>query len=123
MTAAAQLLDAYQAALATQDWAEVEPLMDARVCVTFSDGRHFRGREAVREAFERNFALIVDEVYEIRDVHWVDVDLSHATCTYEFHWSGLIEGKPAAGAGRGTSVLTNAHGAWLVLAEHLSPLA
>jgi ketosteroid isomerase-like protein len=120
---AADLLRAYESALATQDWKQVEPLIHADACVTFSDGRHFRGRDAVREAFERNFSLIEDERYEIRDVHWIARDSSHAACTYEYHWSGLIGGKPARGAGRGTSVLTNDDGTWLVLAEHLGPLA
>ena len=120
---AADLLRAYESALATQDWKEVEPLMHAEACVTFSDGRYFRGRDAVREAFERNFSLIEAERYEIRDVHWIAGDSSHATCTYEYHWSGQIDGKLAQGAGRGTSVLTNDDGTWLVLAEHLGPLA
>ena len=50
---AADLLRAYESALATQDWKQVEPLIHADACVTFSDGRHFRGRDAVREAFAR----------------------------------------------------------------------
>ena len=120
---AADLLRAYESALATQDWKQVEPLMHSEVCVTFSDGRHFRGRDAVRQAFERNFSMIEDEQYEIRDVHWIAGDASHATCTYEYHWSGLIGGKPAHGAGRGTSVLTNDAGQWLIVAEHLGTLS
>jgi ketosteroid isomerase-like protein len=116
-------LRAYESALATQDWKYVEPLMHADVCVTFSDGSHFRGREEVRTAFERNFSLIEDEQYAIRSVHWIANDPCHAVCTYEFQWSGLIGGNPARGEGRGTSVLTNDDGTWLIVAEHLGPLA
>lgn len=117
------LLHAYQAALATQRWGEVEPLMHPDVCVTFSSGRSFRGREEVRKAFTENFAGIQDERYEISEVHWVAKKADHAVCTYEFHWSGLIDGNAARGAGRGTGVLTNEAGRWLILAEHLGPLA
>jgi uncharacterized protein (TIGR02246 family) len=120
---AADLLRAYESALATQDWKQVEPLLHPGACVTFSDGRHFHGRDAVREAFQRNFSSIEEERYEIRAVHWIASDASHATCTYEFHWSGLIGGRPAQGAGRGTSVLKNDDGRWLIVAEHLGPLA
>jgi uncharacterized protein (TIGR02246 family) len=117
------LIRAYEAALATQDWEQVEPLMHADVCVTFSNGKHFRGRDEVQKAFTQNFSLIQDEHYEISAVHWLAKDSCHAACTYEFRWSGLIDGTAAKGAGRGTSVLLNEDGRWVVLAEHLGPLA
>ncbi|MBA2385186.1 MAG: nuclear transport factor 2 family protein [Actinobacteria bacterium] len=117
------LLRAYETALATQEWERVEPLMHADACVTFSNGKQFRGRDEVEGAFRQNFSLIQDERYTISDVHWLAREPSYATCTYQFHWSGLIEGKPAQGAGRGTSVMKNEGGTWFVLAEHLGPLA
>jgi hypothetical protein len=94
-----ELLRAYEAALGTQDWNEVEPLMHEDVCVTFSDGATFKGRAQVQRAFTRNFSLIQDERYEISSVHWITK------------------------AGRGTSLMANDGGEWLVLAEHLGPLA
>ena len=117
------LIRAYESALATQSWANVEPLLHPGVCVTFSDGRHFRGRDAVRAAFEANFAAIQDERYELADLHWVARGPDFAACTYRFVWSGLIGGRPAQGSGRGTSVLKREDGAWLVLAEQLGPAA
>ena len=118
---AADLLRSYEAALASQDWAKVEPLMHPDVSVTFSDGSHHRGRDDVGAAFSRNFQLIQDEKYELDDLRWITDQPTHAVCTYRFRWSGLIDGKPAAGSGRGTSVLTNEAGTWLVLAEYLGP--
>ena len=115
------LLRAYETALATQDWKQVEPLVHTDVCVTFSSGAHFRGRAEVREAFSANFSLIQDEQYEISNVHWITKDPCHAACTYEFRWAGLIDGRPASGAGRGTSLLKNEGGRWFLLAEHLGP--
>jgi uncharacterized protein (TIGR02246 family) len=117
------LMRDYEAALATQDWEQVEPVMHPDVCVTFSNGKHFRGRDEVQRAFTENFALIQDEHYEISDIHWVADDSCHAACTYTYRWSGQIGGKPASGAGRGTCLLKNEGDRWLVLAEHLGPLA
>jgi len=117
------LLRAYEAGLATQDWEQVEPLFHADACVTFSNGKRFRGRGEIGQAFSDNFALIEDEHYELADVHWLAKEPGHAVCIYDFRWSGLIDGKPANGAGRGTSVLTPAGDRWFILAEHLGPLS
>lgn len=114
-------LHAYEAALATQDWEEVDPLLHDDVCVTFSNGTFHQGKEAVEAAFTRNFELIDDERYELSDIVWIANKPSHAVCVFRFHWSGLIDGKPAAGGGRGTSMLVKDGGRWLVLAEHLGP--
>ena len=120
MTAEAALR-AYEAALGTQDWTEVEPLLHDDVCVTFSNGAFHHGKKAVRAAFSRNFELIADEEYEISDLVWIADGPSYAVCAYRFRWSGLIDGKAAAGGGRGTSVVVNDGVRWLVLAEHLGP--
>ena len=115
-------LQKYESALATQDWDQVEPLMHADVCVTFSSGTYL-GKAEVKQAFSKNFAIIKDERYSISNVHWVIKDLSFAVCIYNFQWSGQIDGKPASGRGRGTAVLKNENGSWLLLAEHLGPPA
>ena len=115
------LLNAYEAALATQNWAQVEPLVHPDVCVTFSNGAQYRGKGEVGAAFARNFSLIQDERYEVRDVEWIVKDPTHAVCVYRFRWSGLIDGKPASGGGRGTSVMKHENGRWFLLAEHLGP--
>jgi len=63
----------YEAALAAQDWQQVEPLVHPEACVTFSSGAVHVGKTAVRHAFEHNFRLIQDETYQIENVHWVMV--------------------------------------------------
>ena len=112
----------YEAALATQDWERVEPLMHPDVCVTFNDGT-YRGRAEVGRAFSRTFALIQDERYVITNLHWVIRDDAYAVFIFHFNWSGTIDGQPASGVGRGTSVLKNEGGRWLLVAEHLGPHA
>lgn len=113
----------YESALATQDWQQVDPLIHPDACVTFSSGAVHVGKTAVRHAFERNFSLIQDETYQMADVHWVLVGVETAVYRFTFHWSGLINGKPAHGAGTGSAVLVNGANGWQLLLEHLGPQA
>lgn len=112
----------YEAALATQDWQQIDPLIHPDACVTFSSGTVHIGKAAVRQAFESNFAAIQDETYAIENVHWVKKDGDTAVYLFTFHWSGIINGEPASGAGTGTSVLINSKDGWQLLVEHLGPI-
>jgi len=116
------LLKQYEAALASQDWQKVAPLMHPDICVTFSNGT-FKGIDEVQAVFERNFNLIKDEEYGIDNIHWAHMSESHAVCLYHFHWSGFIDGDSCSGGGRGTSVLIKAGGKWQIITEHLGPNA
>lgn len=116
-------IEKYAAALAAQDWQQVAPLVHPDACVTFSSGAVHVGKTAVRQAFERNFSLIQDETYKIENVHWVKQGEDTAVYLFTFHWSGLINGKPASGAGTGSSVLINGENGWQLLVEHLGPKA
>lgn len=66
-----EFIRAYEIALGTQDWNQVEPLVHAEACVTFSNGTVHKGKTEVQKAFEKNFSLIKDETYSIANVHWV----------------------------------------------------
>ena len=114
-------LRAYEGALDAQSWDAVAPLVHEDACVTFSTGAVHKGREAVGAAFRTNFAAIEGEAYRIANVHWVQRGERHATCLYDFVWSGTMGGQPAAGAGRGTSVLVRVEDGWQLLVEHLGP--
>jgi ketosteroid isomerase-like protein len=116
-------IEKYEAALATQDWQQVAPLVHPNVCVTFSSGSVHIGKDAVRQAFERNFSLIQDETYVIENVHWVKKGVDTAVYLFTFRWSGIINGKSASGAGTGSSVLINGEKGWQLLVEHLGPKA
>jgi ketosteroid isomerase-like protein len=98
-------------------------LIHSDACVTFSNGTVHKGRQEVRAAFERNFSSIRDEIYTISNVHWVMKSDRAAVYLFDFNWSGTINGKPASGAGRGTSVLIMDDGKWKLLVEHLGPKA
>lgn len=118
---AAEFIRAYEAALASQSWAVVEPLVHEDACVTFSNGTLHKGRAAVGAAFRANFATIQDEKYRISNLHWVHRAEAIAVCLYDFAWSGRIDGREAAGAGRGTSVIVRDGSRWQLLVEHLGP--
>jgi ketosteroid isomerase-like protein len=108
----------YEAALASQQWRAVDPLVHDDVCVTFSNGAVHKGKSAVRRAFEANFAAIEDEQYRISNIHWVLRLESFAAYLFDFQWSGRINGQEAHGGGRGTHVLVY-DGGWKLLVEHL----
>ena len=116
-----EFLHAYEKALASQQWARVEPLVHEDACVTFSDGTVHIGKAAVRRAYEANFAAIEDEEYRISNVHWVRRGEHFALYVFAFAWKGRIGGRDAKGAGRGTSVLVRHGSGWQLLAEQLGP--
>jgi ketosteroid isomerase-like protein len=120
---AEEFIHAYESALATQDWNQVEPLVHAEACVTFSNGTVHKDKAEVQKAFEKNFSLIKDETYSIANVHWVMKNPETAAYLFEFNWSGIINDKQASGSGRGTCVLINETGKWQLLIEHLGPKA
>jgi len=86
----------------------------------FSDGSSHIGKVAIADVLAKNFAAIAEETYRIRDIRWLLDGGGAATCVYLFEWSGIVEGKPASGSGRGTSVLRRDGESWLVVHEHLS---
>lgn len=117
-----QTMKKYEAALASQEWKNVEPLMHDDICVVFSTGT-FKGKSEVKAAFERNFALIADEAYSISELFWAFQGGDSAICLYNFHWQGVINGQLRSGGGRGTSVLVKMADGWKIVVEHLGPPA
>jgi len=111
----------YERALATQTWDAVSPLIHQNATVTFSNGAVFKGKNAVRIAYENNFDAIKNEDYRVSNIHWVLETKNSATYTFDFQWAGMINGKAASGAGRGTTVLFRERDKWQLIAEHLGP--
>ena len=116
-----EFIDSYERALASQQWSCVDPLVHRDVSITFSTGTVHKGKSDVRSAFERNFVSMKEETYRISNVHWVFRTHEIAVFLFDFHWTGRIDGRPAAGEGRGTSVLIREGDDWKLVAEHLGP--
>ena len=117
-----EFISAYEKALATQSWEQVAPLIHEDCVAIFSEGT-YTGKAEVESAFRRTFSLIKDEKYWISDIHWVQETENTAILIYIFSWSGIIDGMPASGSGRGTSILIKQYGKWQLICEHLGPLA
>ncbi len=113
-------IDAYKAALATQQWANVAPLIHSDATVIFSNGEVLQGISAIRVAYERNFALIKNEAYQMTNLHWQEKNETTATYTFDFSWRGTINGEPASGAGKGTATLLCEAGQWKLMNERLA---
>ena len=110
---------AYEAALRSQRWEVVAPLIHDEACVTFSTGAVHRGKAAVQRAFAANFAAIDNEDYRVSELVWRDRTADRAGYTFRFAWHGNIAGQPASGAGTGSITLVLTHAGWKLLAETL----
>lgn len=110
----------YVQKLNTHAWDQIAPLVADDAVFIFSEGT-FIGKNAAQAAFEKTFRLIQDGEYSIDEISWTVEREGVASCHYEFRWKGMIDGSPAAGGGRGTSILINVDGKWLVAHEHLGP--
>lgn len=111
---------AYEAATNAHDLDATLELIAGDAVYLFSDQSSHIGKEAIAKALQANFDAIKNETYRIGEPRWLAASEEVAACVYEFSWSGEIEGKPASGSGRGTSVLRCVDGKWRVSHEHLS---
>lgn len=113
------LLKQYESYINLHEFDAVAPLIAPDAVFWFNDGS-FVGHDAIREAFELTWTQLADETYWLTDVNWLASGDLAAACTYRFNWKASIEGRPASGNGRGTSVLRKSAGGWQIVHEHLS---
>jgi ketosteroid isomerase-like protein len=86
----------------------------------FSNQMTHVGKPAIRKAIRANFEAIEGETYRTRNLKWLANSNEVAACIYEFEWSGIMNGRPVSGHGRGTTVIRRVDGQWRVAHEHLS---
>lgn len=113
------LFERYQTEINKHDFDLIEPLVSKKCQFWFSTGTYI-GIEQSRQAFEKTWALIKEEVYTMTDLNWVAQSDRAAVCTYTYHWKGFVEGKLVEGKGRGTSCLRREDEGWKIVHEHLS---
>ena len=88
------------------------------VSITFSNGWVFYGKAAAKVAFEDNFIQIRDEEYTVTEPYWVKKSDDIMVYLFAYSWIGNINGKPAHGIGKDTSVIIKENCVWLLLAEN-----
>ena len=111
---------AYEQATNSHDVDATLALVDERAVYLFSDESVHIGKRAVAKVLRRNFDLIRNERYSIENLTWLAKTETVAACVYDYSWSGTINGEPASGSGRGTTVLQRSNDGWKVVHEHLS---
>lgn len=114
-----KFIKTYESALATQDWAMVEPLIADKASVTFSNGTVHVGKAKIQAAFEHNFSMIKSEKYSIDNIVWLTKKAEYAVYLFEYNWAGIINNTSVSGSGIGTSVIIKEAGKWKLLTEHL----
>ena len=112
-------ITAYESALATQNWTNIEPLIAESASVTFSNGSVHLGKSNVQKAFENNFKKIKNEAYAVDNVRWLSKEETFAVYLFDFHWTGIVNENSVSGNGIGTSVLVKENYSWKLLTEHL----
>ena len=115
-----EFMVAYERATNSHDLEATLSLIDEQAVYLFSDESVHVGKRAIGKILERNFDLIEDEIYSIQSLRWLVDSGEVAVCVYDYSWSGVINGEPASGYGRGTTVLKRAQDGWKVAHEHLS---
>lgn len=101
------------------DFPLLVPLIHPEASFWFSSGTH-AGIDAARAAFEATWRKLAEETYWLEDLTWIAIGDTAASCTYSFHWRATIDGHPAQGGGRGTTVLSRDDYGWRIRHEHLS---
>jgi len=97
-------------------------MIHERAFFRFNDG-DFKGRAAVREAFEKTWrgsAGLKKERFYLSDIVVLSTDQASATATYTYNWEGTMDGRPFRVQGRGTRVLVREQGRLQIIHEHLS---
>ncbi len=116
---AREFIKQYEAALGTQNWFVVAPLISNQATVAFSNGSLHVGKDAVRAAYEHNFTTIKNEEYRIENVNWLLESPDCAAYMFDFYWTGFVEGGEVSGSGRGTAVLVREANRWVLVGEQL----
>jgi ketosteroid isomerase-like protein len=114
-----QFLKEYENQTNTHVFENLRPLIAEDAVFWFPDGS-YKGIYEIQKAFEATFSRIQDEDYHINNLEWLAIGPVLAVCVYNFHWTGVVNGKKAEGRGRGTNIVVRRNNTWQMLHEHLS---
>lgn len=110
----------YERALSAHDLRTAMRVVANDAVFWLSDGTTHAGKEGISAAIREGFEALKGGIFEISSVRWLVRTVATAVSVYRFRWSGVREGRPARGFGRGTTVLLRREGRWLIVHEHHS---
>lgn len=114
-----KFIQVYEQKANTKNFDQVKPFIHTNAIFWFSDGS-FHGLEEIKNAFEKTWDNLKDEVYKISDLRWLVQKDSEAVCIYKFSSESTFNNKKVIFNGRGTNVLKKIDNKWLIVHEHLS---
>lgn len=86
----------------------------------FSGERH-SGLAEVRDAFERTWSILPDEIYTMDQPEWIVREQDHALLSFRYRYAGTTpSGEKLSGGGHGTNLYRRTHLGWRLAYEHLS---
>ncbi len=116
-----KIFNDYIEALATQSWEAAAPFFHERATVIFTEATYY-GKSQVSGAIGKTFSLIRDENFKVSNLNWNLVTRDSASATFEYVWSGTIQGKRFTNPGRATIVWVCEDGHWQIINEHFGPM-
>jgi uncharacterized protein (TIGR02246 family) len=110
----------YERALCAHDLRSALRVIANDAVFWLGDGTTHAGKEKIGAALRESFEILKGGTYEISQVRWLVRTVATAVSVHRFRWSGVREGRPARGFGRGTTVILRREGRWLIVHEHQS---
>lgn len=114
-----EALEDYIRATNSHDFEVVKKVLHREAIYYFSD-QTCKTTEAIKAYFENAWHLIKEEVYEARDVVWVNETETSACCVYTYYYQGYLNGDWTEGKGRATNLFVHTEAGWKLRHEHLS---
>lgn len=111
----------YLDALASQNFESAIAFFHDDATVFFREGSYY-GMFQIKMILQNTFSMIKDETFEVDKLTWNYQTDSVATCTFEYVWTGTIQGKRFTTPGRGSLTWVCTDGKWKIIIEHFGPM-
>jgi len=111
----------YRALINTHDFEQLaESVIAPDALFVFTDKTH-RGMDEIREAFNRTWSILPDEIYTMGDEQWLARGPDAALVVFRYSYQGTAKnGKLLTGGGHGTNLYKRTAAGWRLAYEHLS---
>lgn len=116
-----EVFNDYLNALGSQKWEDCLSYFHDDATVFFREGSYY-GKFQIKVILQNTFSIIKDETFEVANQKWNYEAETFATCSFEYVWTGTIQGKTFVTPGRGTLAWVLDNGEWKIVVEHFGPM-